>query len=212
MRLRKELIHYSPREATGGKGGGAGGEEGSDDQGPQTFDDGDGNQVTLEELQRGYKGTKETTQRFQRVSEAESAVKEREAAAERRIAEADERERKLNAARDEMLTTPPRPQEPDTPRVSIHDRLKEVDLIGATDANERLGEIFEEELEARSQEAESRHEEQIKALRTEFNETVEEVKREAVNAASQPLQKTVSSGRTKRRSTACSPINWETSN
>lgn len=165
----KALIQ-APRESNRSEGGAVLEDEG--DQGTQLFEV-DGEEVDIEELKRGYKGTKATTTGLQDAAKRRKEADERMALADRRLQEADERERKLNASRDDMLTARDKPAEPARP--GIRERLKEIDFIGTENAGEQVGSLFEEELTA----AETRHQKELADLRNEFKGQLDGVNQKA---------------------------------
>lgn len=191
MPKHREMIQYSPDERGGGSRRAPVADEADAPRGPRMFEV-DGEQVDESELIRGYKGTKATTERFQEVSKAEARIKEREALAERRLQEADDRERRMNASRDALLT-PKAPAGP--PRPGFRERIKEIDLVATEDASERIGAIWEEEMSAREAALDAKHALSLTALRGEIEGTV----KKGVAAASAASNQAVTAERIMRQ-------------
>lgn len=190
MKFLHQGTHYSPDEGGTGRGSRnaaavAEGEEPKvEDEGPRMFHVGD-EDVPEEELIRSYKGTKETTRRFQEVSEREKKAQASEERATRLLQEADERERRLNATRDELLMSKRQKDDGAPRRPGLRERLKEVDFVTSDNAGEKVGELFEEEWEARQAEMRAEHDRQLKQLRQEVTADLARTKAEVTNASTQ---------------------------
>lgn len=191
MPKQNRLISYAPDERGGGGEDPQDDKERKGDRGPRMIRVGD-EDVAEEEVVRGYKGTRETTKRFEEVSKAEKRLAElerrateREALADRRLAEAEERERKINTARDDILLHKQDGDKPERP--SLRQRIATVDLIGDDKATEKLGDLFEEELSAREQTVGAKYQNTVDQLRTEMNAKIEAARKEAGTLASKPV-------------------------
>lgn len=190
MKFLHQGMLYSPDESGTGRGSRSATAEveeskgEAEDQGPKLFRVGD-EEVPEEELIRSYKGTKETTRRFQEVSEREKRAQAAEERATRLLQEAEERERRLNATRDELLTVRPKDTDGTPRRPGLRERLKEVDFVTSDNAGEKVGELFEDEWEARQAEMRAEHDRQLKQLRLEVKAELDRTKAEVTSASTQ---------------------------
>ena len=189
--LHDKKIRFAPDER--GAAAATAEDQDAEPKGPRMFKVGD-EEVPEEELIRGYKGTKETTKRFQEVSEREGRARAAEERAQRLLQDAEDRERKLNAARDEMVFKRDEGEKP-APRPRLKDRLKGFELVTDDDAGEKIGAMVDEEWESREAEMKAGHEREMAQLRAEIKAGLEAVKAEATSASS----KEVAADRVRRR-------------